>query len=142
LTALLARLRSLSAAETALLCEAALALALASFAVAFLPFGLLARTARRPSREVGADKASEPIAAVRWAITVSARRAPWRAKCLEQAFAAHWMLRRRAVPAVIHYGAARRERALIAHAWVRAGAVDVVGQRGKEGFVEIARFPR
>lgn len=136
-----ARLRTLSAREVALLCEALLALAMASFAVAFLPFGLLARTARKPRRAIRHEGASEAIDAVRWAIAVIARRVPWRAKCLEQAFAAQWMLRRRNVSAVIHYGAARPEGTLIAHAWVRAGPIDVVGHRGRDGFVEIARFP-
>lgn len=134
-------MRKLSLKETALLCEAAFALAVASFAVARLPFDLLARSARRPRRQVGPEFAKERIRTVAWAVAAIARRVPWRAKCLEQAFAAQWMLRRRSVSAAVHYGAALADGDLVAHAWVRAGETDVIGCRGRDDFVEVARFP-
>jgi hypothetical protein len=141
MTAALARLRRLSPAEIALLAEAVLALAVASFAVACLPFSLIARASGHPERAIGEDAARGRIRSVRWAVAASARRAPWRAKCLEQALVAQWMLRRRSVPATLHYGITRSEGRLLAHAWVRAGAIAVIGCEGTEGFTEIARFP-
>jgi len=66
---------------------------------------------------------------------------PWRAKCIEQGFAAQWMLRRRAVPAVLHYGVAKRDGALAAHVWVRSGANDVIGCENSNEFSEVAQFP-
>jgi hypothetical protein len=141
-TTAFARLSRLSPAEIALLAEATLALALASFAVACLPFDLFARTARPSGPSSDENAARARARAVRWAVAASARRVPWRAKCLEQAFAAQWMLRRRSVPAVIHYGIRRADDSgLLAHAWVRAGAIDVIGCEGTEAFTEVARFP-
>ena len=74
-------------------------------------------------------------------MAASARRVPWRAKCIEQGFAAHWMLRRRAVNAVLHYGVAKRDGRLLAHVWVRAGSNDVIGCENSSEFAEVAQFP-
>lgn len=141
MTATLARLSRLSPAEIARLVEAIVWLAAASLAVACLPFGAIARAARPPRRMADEAAAKERIRRVRWAVAASARRVPWRAKCLEQALAAQWMLRRRSVPATIHYGITRSDNRLLAHAWVSAGAVGVIGCEGAGGFTEVARFP-
>lgn len=131
-----------TAAERRLLVEAVAALALASFLIALVPFRKVAALARLP--EAGGLEPSEQlrhIEAVRWAVAASARRVPWRAKCIEQGFAAHWMLRRRGVPAVLHYGVARRDGGLAAHVWVRSGANDVIGCENSGDFSEVAHFP-
>jgi hypothetical protein len=140
--ALAARLRRLSSPERRLLAEATLTLALAALVIAVCPFGRAASLARPPAQaRTREDEHRQAINAVRWAILASARRMPWRAKCLERAFAAQWMLRRRSVPAVIHYGIANNNAGLAAHAWVRAGPFDVVGCENAGEFTEIARFP-
>ncbi len=140
--ATLARLRILSSAERRLIAEAVAVLAVAALMIALLPFRRVAGLARRP-RGAAAERAEQPrlIGEVRWAVAACARRVPWRAKCLEQGFAAQWMLRRRSVPAVLHYGVARRDEGLVAHAWVRAGAADVIGCENEGEFTEVARFP-
>ena len=140
MTALFARLRTLSPHEIALLAEATAMLGLASLAIACVPFRRVATLARAPQTPpAGAEP--HTIRPVRWAVAAMARRVPWRAKCLEQAFAAQWMLRRRAVAAVIHYGVARSGDELKAHAWVRAGGTDVIGCENSGDFAEVARFP-
>lgn len=137
-----ARIGRTTSIERRLLTEAVAALAVASFLVATAPFRRVASMARLPRAAPPAPgEQLERIRAVRWAITVSARRVPWRAKCIEQAFAAQWMLRRRAVPAVLHYGVAKRDQGLIAHVWVRSGENDVVGCENSAEFTEVAQFP-
>lgn len=140
--AILARIRILSSAERRLIAEAAAVLAIAALMIALFPFRRIAALARQ--LEGAAAKRTEQmrlIGEVRWAVVACARRVPWRTKCLEQGFATQWMLRRRSVPAVLHYGVARRDGGLIAHAWVRAGPIDVIGCENSEDFSELARFP-
>jgi hypothetical protein len=137
-----ARLGRSTAAERRLLFEAVVALAVASFLIALVPFRRVAALARLPEApELEPSEQLKEIQAVRWAVAASARRVPWRAKCIEQGFAAHWMLRRRAVPAVVHYGVAKREGGLAAHVWVRSGANDVIGCENSGEFAEVTRFP-
>lgn len=138
----LAQIRSLSSAERLLLVEAVAMLAIASFLVALAPFRRIAALAGHPGRP-SPDPAvqARQIRAVSWAVQAGARRVPWRAKCIEQGFAAHWMLRRRAVPTVLHYGVARRDDGLIAHVWVRSGDADVIGCENLADFAEVAQFP-
>jgi hypothetical protein len=138
----LARIRSLSSADRLLLVEAVAMLAVASFLVALAPFRRVAALAGHPDR-IAADSAEQArqIRVVSWAVRAGARRVPWRAKCIEQGFAAHWMLRRRAVPTVLHYGVARREEGLIAHVWVRSGGAEVIGCENLADFAEVAQFP-
>ena len=140
--ATLARFRILSSAERRLIAEAVAVLAIAAFMIALFPFRRVAAHARRlEGAAAGRTEQLRLIGEVRWAVAACARRVPWRAKCLEQGFAAQWMLRRRSVPAVLHYGVARRDGELIAHAWVRAGPVDVIGCENLGEFTELARFP-
>lgn len=137
-----ARWRRLSWAERRLLAEAVVALAASALMVALLPFRRVTGSVR-PLRGETADPETQALLArrVAWAVAAAGRRVPWRAKCLEQGVAAHWLLRRRGVPAVLHYGVARQPGGLLAHAWVRAGAIDVVGCENAGDFTELAQFP-
>ena len=140
--ATLARIGRTTAAERRLLAEAVVALGVASFALAVVPFRRIAARARLPEGEpADPDEQLRSIRAISWAVAASARRVPWRAKCIEQGFAAQWMLRRRAVPAVLHYGVARRDGELVAHVWVRSGTRDVIGCENLAEFAELAQFP-
>lgn len=140
--ALFRRFQALPAARRALLVEATAALAVAAIAVAALPFQRVTARIRHPDGPIpsGADRLAH-IDDVRWAVAACARRAPWRAKCLEQGLAAILLLRRRGVPAALHYGLARDGSGLAAHAWVRADGTDVIGCENAGDFTEIARFP-
>ncbi|MGZ9098410.1 MAG: lasso peptide biosynthesis B2 protein [Brevundimonas sp.] len=133
--------KRLSGHERAALAEAVLQLGLARARVALRPFRDVARAASRTPAGPHGDSASARRL-VAWAVTAAARRAPWRAKCLEQGLAAQAMLRRRGVEAVLHYGLKRGEIGdLDAHVWVTAGGCDVVGGALATGYVEMARFP-
>lgn len=138
----LAHIRSLSPAERLLVVEATAMLAVASFLVALAPFRRVAALAGHPGRTSPAPaEQTRHIRAVSWAVRAVARRVPWRAKCIEQGFAAHWMLRRRSVPTVLHYGVARRDDGLVAHVWVRSGETEVIGCENLAEFAEVAQFP-
>jgi hypothetical protein len=135
-----ARLRALSWPDRALLAEALVVLSLAALAVALAPFRTIDRFAGRPSRSAPPRDARQAIARVAWAVRAGARRAPLRAKCFEQGLAAAWMLRRRGVSTLLHYGAAREDDNLVAHVWVTAGDDDVIGCENKDRFAELVRL--
>ena len=67
---------------------------------------------------------------------------PFRAACLQQAFAALLMLRRRDLAATVHLGLARDASGtgLEAHAWSRNGEVPVTGAAVARRFASVATF--
>jgi hypothetical protein len=72
-----------------------------------------------------------------------ARYFPWDAKCLAQAVAGKWMLRRRGLPSTLYLGVERvheGEKWLEAHAWLRSGTDFVTGERHYERFHVLAAF--
>jgi hypothetical protein len=135
--------RALDPVERRLAVEAVLALGAAAFVVAVFSFRRIAEAATRGSAGfAGSDPdRARQVARVRWAVGACARRVPWRAKCFEQGIAAQWMLRRRGVPSILHYGVARGKDELTAHVWLTSGALEVVGCENKGDFAELARFP-
>lgn len=133
--------RRLSGRERVALVEAVLELGLARARVALRPFRDVAGAASRTPLGLQGESVSARLV-VAWAVTTAARRAPWRAKCLEQGLAAQAMLRRRGVEGVLHYGLRRGKVGdLDAHVWVTAGGCDVVGGGLATDYVELARFP-
>lgn len=91
--------------------------------------------ARRPSR--GAADASRIGRIVRKV----ARRLPFAARCLVQAMATHWMLRRRGVASRLAFGVRRGaapDGALVFHAWVStADGRIVIGGAGIETYAPL-----
>jgi hypothetical protein len=141
----LGKLLRLSWRDRTLLGEAVLLLAVASGAIAVLPFKQVAAIAARPIRRSHPPKGMEAatISRIQWALAAASPRAPWRTVCFQQGLAAHLMLRRRGIPTVIFYGAAQAPDAgLSAHVWVRAGELDVVGCETASGYAVLATFPR
>ncbi len=70
-----------------------------------------------------------------------ARRLPWRSKCLDQAIAAKWMLRRRQIASTLYFGVTKNDsKAIEAHAWLSCGDHVVTGADGMKAFKEIAHF--
>lgn len=70
-----------------------------------------------------------------------AGRVPFKAVCYQKGLAAQFMLRRRGVDAILHYGVYQDAEALRAHVWVSVGGRDVMGGETKKGFIELTRFP-
>lgn len=147
----LVRLGQVDNRQRLLLAEAAVCLLAARLALVFIPFPRLARrlgTFVPPSdprsaggRAAGAPEQQRIAEAVGWAVTRAARHVPFDAVCLPQAMAARFMLKRRGVASVMHFGAARGEaKPLDAHAWLDAAGVEVTGYPIARDFAELACF--
>jgi hypothetical protein len=102
--------------------------------------------ALRLLRIVQGGRTANPVLAtqadeVRRSIARAARHVPFRAACLQQAFAALLMLRRRGLSATVRLGLAKdRHGVLKAHAWSRCGEMPVTGVDAAEGFTAVAAF--
>jgi hypothetical protein len=135
------RFRRLGRERQSLLIEATVELALASAAVALLPFRRAIVRGSTPLGKAG-DRAGM-VEILVWAIEAAARRLPWRTLCIEQGLAAQRMLRRRGIDARLHYGARNDHSAsrLEAHVWVTVGDVPVIGGSEAARFAAIATYP-
>ncbi len=138
---MLARLFALHAPERRRTCEAALLLLVVRIALALLPLPLalrlfgIARGASSCGR-VDPDQA----ALIGRTVARAARHVPFRAVCLQQAFTALLMLRRRGLAATVHFGLLREGSELKAHAWSRCGEAPVTGQAAARDFAPVAVF--
>lgn len=120
--------------------EAFACLIAASLIVRFAPFRAIAAIARRPVRARAPADPDRGVALVTWAVAAAARRARFRAVCIERGLAAQAMLRRRGIATSLHYGVALSGDDLTAHVWVRWGDRDVTGCAEAAGFRELAAF--
>ena len=119
--------------------EAGLALAAASAATRLLPFkryiGLGARPLDR-AKPIGGNETSQIMDAI-------GRRVPFRAVCLQRGIALQWMLRRRGIDAILHYGVRipRDDEKIAAHVWVSVDAEVLLGAPQHQDYTEVARYP-
>ena len=121
--------------------EAVLALALARFAVRFLPAAWILAWARRAPRRINRFAVTDAVTWVPWAIeTVGSK--PWmHAACLPRGLAAQAMLRRRGVASRLCLGVARDGAQLSAHAWLELGQdLIVVGEAPAPHFTRLVEF--
>lgn len=123
-----------------MLAEALAALALASLAIALLPFRRVAAAASAPARGP-ARTDSETVRRARSAIAGWSRRVPWRTVCFQKGLALHWMLRRRGIRSVLFYGARCDGDGMAAHVWVDVDGETVIGGEEAPRFSCLARFP-
>ena len=132
---------SVSWPDRLLLVEALATLAAASLAIRLLPFRHVAAAAAR-ERPLSEAADARLLARVRWSVDAWGRRVPWRAVCFQRGLAVHWMLRRRGIASVLHYGAAQQpDEGLSAHVWVSVGSRIVTGGGEAPRFVRLASFP-
>jgi hypothetical protein len=145
----LRRFTQVTARRRLLVLEAILCLVAARLALIFIPFPRLAGwlgtfvppSDPRASRANMAREQSLLAREIGWAVTRTARYLPFRAVCLPQAMAAQFMLRRRGVASVMHFGAGKgSDRPLDAHAWLDAAGVEVTGYPVAPHLAEIACF--
>jgi hypothetical protein len=142
MTATRPRRRPLGPVNRRLLAEALPALALASLAVKLAPFRRVAAWASRRGRGGAVQLDEAALRKARWAVEAWARRVPWRAVCFQKGLALHWMLRRRGVASVLHYGVAQEPATgLKAHVWVSVAGRPVIGGEEAVGFACLATFP-
>ena len=144
------RFGSLPATKKRLAVEAALALTLALLLVRlvsarlWLPHVRAGGTPRpgRASAEVGTSPPQVPGEIGR-AVAKVARHLPFRAKCLPQAMAARWMLRRRGIQATVVFGVRRNdtpEGELDFHAWLISGGETIIGELEVETYSAFPPF--
>jgi hypothetical protein len=124
-----------------LLGEALITLALASLAIRLLPFRSVVRAASAVRASAAGGGRPDPRARrIVWAVEAWARRVPWRAVCFQRGLAIHFMLRRRGIGSILHYGVSQVD-GLKAHVWVRAAGHDVIGCAEASGFICLATYP-
>jgi hypothetical protein len=137
------RRRPLGGANRRLLAEALPALAFASLAVKLAPFRRLAAWASSWGRDGAAVAADDAfLRKARWSVEAWGRRVPWRTVCFQKGLALHFMLRRRGIASVLHYGV-RQEAGdgLKAHVWVTVDGRPAIGGEEAPGFACLATFP-
>lgn len=119
--------------------EAGLALAAASVATRLLPFNRYIILGARPLRR-GCSADGNEAARI---VDAVGRRAPFRAVCLQRGIALQWMLRRRGVKAVLHYGVRMPpdSKAITAHVWISVDGQVMLGAPQHEHYTEVARYP-
>jgi hypothetical protein len=141
LTTMLARFVALPALERLCTCEAALFLLTVRIALAMLPLPRALRLCglAQDMMKTGQVDAAQ-AALVGRAVARAARHVPFRAVCLQQAFAALLMLRRRGLAGSVHFGLHRDGGELKAHAWSRCGELPVTGAGAARSFAVVAEF--
>ncbi|MBI1330837.1 MAG: lasso peptide biosynthesis B2 protein [Alphaproteobacteria bacterium] len=129
--------------DKALLAEAGFVLVLASIAIRLVPFKRIAQVASAPTgRLLPQEERLPEIRRIRWAVVAWADRVPWRAMCFERGLSVHWMIRRRGVPSIMHYGAVLDpDEGLLAHVWIKDGDVPIIGCESESRFRLLASFP-
>jgi hypothetical protein len=100
------------------------------------------RAIRFGSVPLGAPNSVGGAGDIAWAMQAVGRRAPFRAKCIEQGLAAQRLLRRSGLNAILHYGVRQDSEKLEAHVWVTLDGSDVIGGAEAVHFREVASYPR
>lgn len=141
---ILKRYRRLSLRQRLLLAEALYVISASSAAIRLLPFWrVVGLAARGPNRQGVAEWSDiETSRQVRWAVEKIGHLVPWRAVCFQKGLTVHWMLRRRGVPSVLHYGVRPPLKGKQgAHVWVSVKGCPVIGGREASEFTCVATYP-
>jgi hypothetical protein len=141
--AALARFLAFPMREQARVVEAVLCLLVSRLALGLLPLPTALRLLRIVQGKAGSGRVVASEAGdIALAVTRAARHVPFRAVCLQQAFAALLMLRRRGLAASVQFGLMREVGTgeLKAHAWSHCGEVPVTGVAAAHGFTPVAIF--
>lgn len=142
----LKRYQQASSAQKSLLWEALAALALARMAMACVPFRRIAGWLGTPGAESSVTATPQEIQTAQeigWAVGVLGKKVPWDGRCLAQALAATWMLRRRGLEGTVAFGVQEsKQEGFEAHAWLRVGTHIVTGGAGHQRFKALTTFAR
>lgn len=120
---------------------AAVMLIMATLAVGLLPFHMLIRTAGTGTASPRRDPAHWKAEMAARAVESMSRRMPWRTVCIHEGLALHWMLRRRAIPSVLHFGVDPGNDRLSAHVWVSLDGKILIGEAAAGRHAQVATFP-
>lgn len=134
------RIRDLDAGQWLLLAETFATLAVASAAIAVLPFRRVVQLASRDhtGERRGRFGADELV----WAVEAVGRRVPWRTVCFQKGLALHLMLRRRGISSMLRYGVGKGDEGqLAAHVWIDVDSRTVMGGDVADRFSCLASYP-
>jgi len=71
----------------------------------------------------------------------SANNTPWESKCLVRALTAQKLLKRKKIHSTMYLGCKMDEGKMVAHAWLRCGAMYVTGGNGaNDGYAVVDKF--
>jgi hypothetical protein len=141
-----AKWRRKTQAERLDLMEAFALLGVARFLILVMPFRWLATSLGRRMNESSAQTSASDLNHARRigrAVRTAANYTPWESVCLPQAVAAQWMLKRRHIAGTLYLGLAKDKEKpgeLSAHAWLRCGAIIIVGAQEYRRFKVVAAF--
>lgn len=133
----LRKLFRLSPADRVILAQAWVLLLLADLALRFLAFKrflALSRTLALNGRDEPAVARPSSGARLAWLVEVAGRYSPINATCLKKAIVLSWLLERRGIATTLRIGVARRDGALIAHAWLEQGGEVLLGHPGSDEY--------
>jgi hypothetical protein len=128
------------------LLEATFCVALARLCLVLLPFSSISKFLGTYMFETLHTKLElsqhATVLRISWGIQSAARFLPGHTACLPKSIAARMMLNRRGIPCTLYLGVRRNvPRATVdAHAWVRAGVVEVTPRQIQCDFATIAVF--
>ena len=87
------------------------------------------------------EKTAAFLADLKQAIRRAAKYAPFKSKCLQQAYAGKLILNRENIPATIFFGVAKDDMGgLKAHAWLKSGDFFVSGGKESPAFTVVSFF--
>ena len=133
--------QALSAPERWLVLEAVACLLWVRVILALFPLATALQILRRTTVAEKVPAASSGGAEeIKRALYRAAHYVPFKALCLQQAFAASLMLRRRGLPAAVHFGVRGKGDSIVAHAWSVSGESPITGTELADQFVPIAVF--
>lgn len=123
-----------------------IALAL-SFFVKIIVFTLPLRWYRRLLVQSGknslqySSNRNKTIKSIATAVNRCSRFAPWKTRCLVDAFTAKLLLQWHGIPSTMFMGVNKdEEKKLVAHAWLKCGEVFITGKRGYRKFTVVSSF--
>ena len=91
------------------------------------------------SRHNVSGQKSDAVFLIREAVARAGRVSPWKNRCLVSSLAARCMLNRRKIPSALSLGMAKKhDGQTTAHAWIKAGDIDVVEMNGEQ--TELSTF--
>jgi len=129
-------------ADRLLACEAVCVLGVVALAVGRIPFRYIALLLRAPMAEQPCSGWPPGfVDQLRRAVKRATRWLPWETTCLSRAVTVKLMLNRRGIPSTLYLGIANQDSTIVAHAWVRAANVVVVGEHGPSLYATVASFP-
>ena len=85
------------------------------------------------SRHNVSGRQTDTIYLIKEAVARTGRVSPWRNRCLVSSLAARCMLNRRKIPSAVSLGMAKKhDGQTTAHAWIKAGEIEVVEKNGEQ----------